>query len=127
MPRVYNCPGHSTRKSGMTGYLAVVGESTAFRPDRKPVRLQDITDGADRTILVGESLRSVPWTKPEDLPFDMNLPLFGLGSRHGYHDNGFNVVIANSSVHFLKSSIDPTLLRTLLLRDDIQMVGPDSY
>ena len=127
MPRSYDCPSDSTRKRGTTGYLVVVGKSTAFRPDWKPVRLQDITDGTDRTILVGESLHTVPWTKPEDLPFDMNQPLGGLGSRHGYHDNGFNVVFANSSVHFLKSSIDPTLLRTLLLRDDVQMVGPDSY
>ncbi len=127
MPSVYNCPSDGTLKPGTTGYLAVVGASTVFRPDGKPVRFQDITDGAERTILVGESTHSVPWTKPEDRSFDTNLPLFGLGSRHGYHNNGFNVVFADGSAQFLKSSIDPLLLRTMLLRDDIQPVGPDSF
>ena len=43
----------------------------------------------------------MPWTKPEDLPFDMSVPLFGLGSHHGDHNNGFNVVFADNSVRFL--------------------------
>ena len=87
----------------MTGYQAVIGPNTAFTPDFKPLQFKDFTDGVNATILVGESRSLVPWTKPEDLPLDMNLPLSGLGSHHGYHNNGFNALFADGSVRFLKS------------------------
>jgi hypothetical protein len=90
MPPVYACPSDRTRKPGMTGYQAVIGPATAFTPDFKPLRFQDFTDGLEGTLLVSESRRCVPWTKPEDLPLDMGLPLTRLGSHHGYHNNGFN-------------------------------------
>ena len=37
----------------------------------------------------------------------MNLPLTGLGSHHGYHNNGFNVLFGDGSVRFLKNVDQP--------------------
>jgi Protein of unknown function (DUF1559)/Domain of unknown function (DUF4190) len=127
MPRIYACPSDSTQKSGMTGYQAVIGPRTAFTPDFKPVRIEDITDGTNTTLLVGESRRHVPWTKPDDLPIDTNLSLSDLGSHHGYHSSGFNALFANGSVWFLKSSITPSVLRAILSRDGGEVVSPDSF
>ena len=56
----------------------------------------------------------------------MNLPLAGLGSHHGYHNNGFNAVFADGSVRFLKSSIDPNLLKGLVTRNGNEVVSSDS-
>jgi hypothetical protein len=83
MPNVYACPSDPTRKPGTTGYQAVIGPATAFTPDFKPLPFQDFTDGLSRTLLVGESRRCVPWTKPEDLPFDMTLPLTASAATTG--------------------------------------------
>jgi prepilin-type processing-associated H-X9-DG protein len=127
MPQVYACPSDNTLKPGMTGYQAVIGSNTGFTADFTPLQFQDFTDGLTWTLLIGESPRHVPWTKPEDLPFDMNLPLTGLGSHHGYHNNGFNALFADGSVRFLKSSINPSVLGGLVTRNGNEVVSSESY
>jgi prepilin-type processing-associated H-X9-DG protein len=127
MPLVYACPSDKTLKPGMTGYQAVIGSNTAFTPDFTPLKFEDFTDGLAWTLLVGESRRLVPWTKPEDLPLDMNLPLSGLGSHHGYHNNGLNALFADGSVRFLKSSITPSTLGALLTRNGKEVVSSENY
>jgi hypothetical protein len=124
MPNGYACPTDRTLKRGMTSYLAVVGPGTAFMPDFKPVRLDDFTDGTSTTFLVGESRRSVPWTMPEDLAFDVPLPLNGLGS---HHKDGFNALLADGSVRFLKDSINPSVLRSLFTRSGNEVSSDDCY
>jgi prepilin-type processing-associated H-X9-DG protein len=126
VPSVYACPSDSTLKPGMTSYQAVIGPDTAFTPDFKPVRFEDFTDGLKDTLIIGESRRAVPWTKPEDLPFDTALPLNGLGSDHVYHNNGFNVLFADGSLRFLKSSNNPSVLRALLTRNGNEVISADS-
>lgn len=127
-PFAYACPAHEGLKPGMTSYQVVLGPETAFTPDFKPLKMEDITDGTTVTILVSESLRTVPWTKPEDLPFDMRVPLSGLGSHHGYDNNGFNALFADGSVRFLKSSIAPGILEALITRNrDDLILEQDEY
>ena len=94
----------------MTGYRAVVGARTAFTPDFKPLRIDEFTDGTSNTLFIGESLQAVPWTKPDDLAVGGGLPLYGLGSHHGYQNNGFNALLVDGSVRFLKSTISPSVL-----------------
>jgi prepilin-type processing-associated H-X9-DG protein len=127
MPPVYACPSDKTLKPGMTGYLVVIGPSTVFTPDFKPLRFQDIADGRDRTLLVGESRRSVPWTKPEDLSFEIIVTPSGLGSFHGYHNNGFNALFGDGSMRFIKSSIAPSVMRALVTRNGNEVLSSDSY
>jgi prepilin-type processing-associated H-X9-DG protein len=127
VPNVYACPSDRTLKPGMTNYQVVIGPDTAFTPDFKPLRFQDFTDGPSKTVLVGESRRSVPWTKPEDRPFNMAVPLTGLGSHHGYHNNGFNAGFGDGSVRFLKSKIAPSVLGALLTPRGNEVVSADSY
>ncbi|WP_076347749.1 DUF1559 domain-containing protein [Paludisphaera borealis] len=127
MPSVYACPSDESLKPRTTGYLAVVGPGAAFEPDFKPVRFEDFSDGADKTILVSESPHAVPWTKPEDLPFDGVLPLAVLGSHHGSQNNGFNASFADGSVRFLKCAIRPSVLHALLTRNGGETFSTDSY
>ena len=42
------------------------------------------------TILAVEAKREVPWTKPEDIPFNPELPLPQIG---GFDPNGINVLL----------------------------------
>ena len=83
------------------------------------------TDGLSNTLFAGESRSSVPWTKPEDLPLDLNVPLSGLGSYHGYRNNGFNALFADGSVRFLKTSISPDVLVAILTRNGNEMISYD--
>ena len=127
MPSIYACPSDPTLKPGTTGYQAVVGVGTAFPPDFTPLRSSDFPDGAQNTLLVGESRRAVPWTKPENLPFDGTVPLYGLGSHHGYHNNGFNAAFADGAVRFLKSTIKPDVLRALVTRNGNEAITNDEF
>ena len=111
----------------MTGYVGVIDSDTAFTADSKPLRIQDFTDGANNTLLVGETRHCVPWTKPQDLPLDMSVPLTGLGSYHGYHNNGFNALFADGAVRFMKNSINPSVLGAILTRNGSQDVEPNVY
>ncbi len=127
MPSIYACPSDRTLKPETTGYQAVIGPRTAFTPDYRPLPFQDFTDGLMNTVVVVETYRGVPWTKPEDLTFDMNPQLSGLGNPHGYHVNGFNALFADGSVRFLKSSIAPRVLGALLTRNGSEAIPLDSY
>jgi hypothetical protein len=127
MPSIYACPSDRTLKPGMTGYQAAIGPDAAFTPEFKHLTLKDFPDGVSNTIVVVEAKPSVPWTKPDDIRVDMNLPQAGLGNPHGYHINGFNALFVDCSVRFIKNSIAPLVLRALLTRKRNDMVSPDQY
>ena len=83
----------------------------------------DIVDGSSTTILAVESKREVPWTKPEDIPFDVKGPLPEL---NGFVENGFNAAFVDGSVRFIAKSIDPTVLKALITRDGGELINiPD--
>jgi prepilin-type processing-associated H-X9-DG protein len=117
MPGTYACPSDRRLKPGMTGYEVIIGTQTAFTPDNKPLSIPAFTDGLSQTIFVAESRRSVPWTKPEDIDFDMAAGKVDLGSVDGRHNNGFNVLMGDGAVRFLKDSTPPVTLRMLLTRN----------
>ncbi len=113
MPLEYMSPGIET-PPGMTHYLAICGPDTAFPPG-KGIGLGDIRDGTSNTIMVVESTKAVPWTKPEDLTFDPKNPAAGLfGLRPGV----CNATMCDGSVQSLPESIDPEMLGRFLMRND---------
>ena len=124
MPSFYGCPSDTNRKPGTTNYQVVIGPDTAFTPDFKPLSVTDFTDGLAVTLIVGESTRTVPWTKPVDLPHDPTAPLLGLGSLHSKHHGGFNVLFGDWSVRFIKETISPETLKAILNRNGAEMVPP---
>ena len=82
----------------------------------------DILDGTSYTILAVEARRDIPWTKPEDLPFDPNAVLPELG---GYNGNGFNAVFADGAVRFISKTVDTTVLKGLITRDGGEVIRLD--
>jgi hypothetical protein len=67
-------------KDGKTRVLVFTGEGAPFG-GTKGITRDQITDGTSRTIVLVEAGpdKAVPWTKPEDLPFDPDNPLEALG------------------------------------------------
>lgn len=65
-----------------TPFQLFTGPDTLF-PGPKGLPLKDATDGAANTILIAQSLRPVPWTKPQDLAYAAGKPVPLLGGSGG--------------------------------------------
>jgi hypothetical protein len=125
MPVIYAHPGADGAPSsrGHTTYFVFTGPSTAVGAGDEP-QIQKITDGTSNTIMAVEARREVPWTKPEDIPFDPKAPLPDLG---GFDREGFEALFADGSVHYIKKSIHPVTLKALITRDGGEVVSSESY
>jgi hypothetical protein len=132
MPKLFAIPGHGDRDPTRTHYQAVVGpqtmwEATTPSPNApfgaKGQTLQGVNDGTSMTILVIESQDSVPWTKPEDAPFDgRTLPKLG-----GLFSAGAHVCMTDGRVHFVRNGINSTLLRAAMTRNGGETLPNDWY
>ncbi len=117
MPRVFQCPSGELSQ-GLTTYEVFVEPNSMFTGTPSEVTIEDVTDGSSRTLLVVETTKLVPWTKPGGLSFASSEPGLGMGSKH---PGGFNVSMADGSVRFLRMSgndaTSPGNLRAMVTRD----------
>ena len=64
-------------------------------------------NGTSNTIMFVEAKKSVPWTKPEDVPFDEGKLVPKLG---GLSKNGFLVAFCDGAVRFLPLTVNEAAL-----------------
>jgi hypothetical protein len=125
MPAVYSCPDRLKPEGFTTNYEVFVGKSALFEKDQD-IALADVTDGTSNTIMVAEAQSSVPWTKPEDLPFDLAAApsLCGAGSSHR---GGFHAAMGDGSVRFIRDTIDPRKFRFMITRNHGEVISADDF
>jgi hypothetical protein len=117
MPRFYT-PSPGRRKAVARYHTAChvfYGRGAAFE-GKQGLRIpEDFLDGTSDTILLIEAGKPVPWTKPEELPFDPDGPLPDL---EPLFNGGFRVALADGSTRFVDKGISEQTLRLLIQRDD---------
>ena len=123
MPVVYGYPEAGRVSSSKTAYLVFTGPKTLLGNGEK-VNFVDVTDGLSNTLLAVEARRDIPWTKPEDIPFDPNGPLPEPG---GFVADGFNALFADGSVRFIRKTVKPQVLKALITRAGGEVISSDSY
>lgn len=117
MPAVFRSPNEPAESKNAL-YFVLTGPGTIF-DGKEGTTMMQITDGTSNTILAVEAKRDIPWTKPEDIPYDPDKPLPKLG---GYFEGGFNAAMADGAVRFLSSTASEKILRLLITKADRQPV-----
>jgi hypothetical protein len=120
MPKTYLLPGMD-EKSTETHYLGFSGPG-AFFDGKKGIGIAEITDGTSNTIMLVEAAKGVPWSKPEDLPFDRDKALPKTAAHFG---GGFNAAFCDGSIHFLSQGIREENLKMLITRSGGEVLPPD--
>jgi hypothetical protein len=102
IPQVYTPPyNKSDAHPAHTFYQVFVGPGAAFEGKTGLVLPADFPDGTANTLLLVEAGESVPWTKPQDIPYGPDRPLPELGGLLG---NGFNAARVDGSVRFVPNN-----------------------
>jgi hypothetical protein len=123
MPRVFARPGQPAGATE-TYYRGLVGKS-AFFDGKQGLRLPaDFPDGTSNTIMLVEAAGAVPWTKPDDLPFDPD-PTKPLPKLGGHFRGGFNAALCDGATHFIRKTVSDMTLRAAITRDGGEVLGPD--
>ncbi len=124
MPLLYAPP--PGRRSRMSAYHTVchvfVGKGAAFE-DKEELKLrEDFPDGTSNTILIVEAGPPVPWTKPEEIPYDPDAPLPHLDTF--FHDI-IRLVLASGSRRHIRKDIRESTLRAAITRNGGEAEGLD--
>jgi hypothetical protein len=118
MPKVYTDPQRKTDKPHTTPYQGFVGAG-AFFEGKNGIKITDIIDGTSNTFMIVEAEGTVPWTKPEDLPFKAGTPLPKLGGSA----EGFYALFADGSVRFFNKKISEKTLRAYITRNGGEVIS----
>ncbi len=116
MPEIFRAPGAS-KESTETPFLAIVGSETVI--SKYGTKMRDIQDGTANTIMLIETKKMVPWTKPEDIDFEPNGVMPKL---EPVYEGGFHVVFADNSIKFVKSDTSEKDLRAFFTRSGDERV-----
>ncbi|MGI9456005.1 MAG: DUF1559 domain-containing protein [Aeoliella sp.] len=116
MPAVFRSSQGEKADSTNSSYFALTGHETVFADDLNPTRFADIRDGSSMTLLLVEAKRDVPvpWTKPEDIPYDSQRPLPELG---GYYSGIFNAAMCDGSVRAISTETEEKNLRAWITKE----------
>ena len=121
MPKAF-APVRVKGALGETYYQGFVGRDTFFRTE-KPIAFNAIADGCSNTAMLVEAEKSVPWTKPVDLPFDAAKDLPKLG---GFFDGAFNMLMADGSVMRVKKGFNPVVMKLAIQIADGSVIDVES-
>jgi prepilin-type processing-associated H-X9-DG protein len=142
--RTFMCPAakDTAMADALTHYVAMsgIGLDAATQPagasgngfmgyDRQ-TSLSMIKDGTSNTIALMETHSGLgPWARGGSSNlrgFDpADVPLFGDQRPFGGHPNGINAAMADGSVRFISSSIDPSKLAAAITIDGGELVDLD--
>ena len=119
MPKTFALPGaEEEAKKGLTHYRVFVGPGAAWEAG-KAFPFTDFTDGLSNTWMVVVAKEAVPWTKPEELPFD---PKKNMGALLGQVGGVFQAAFADGSVRNYPKLPNAKTIQALITRNGGEVI-----
>ncbi|MEM6331304.1 MAG: DUF1559 domain-containing protein [Planctomycetota bacterium] len=132
---VFACPGSGAWGAGGVCYFAVTGPATVWQ-EGVPLRLSEVSDRLDSTLLLIEGPARQPWGKPGDLSFEEALDLLtspvqpAVNGGHVLDRGRFSkptmarhVAMANGKTYRLQMPLPEPLARALLTAGGGEPIG----
>ena len=114
MPHTYALRSRHVDPPPNTTYFQVfVGKGTPFEPERT-VTFKDFRRGTSNVLLFVEGAEPVPWTKPEDIPFDPNGPLPRMG---GVWPDLMRAAMADGHREMIQKPFNESEIRAMITLD----------
>jgi Protein of unknown function (DUF1559) len=120
MPEVFRNPADDSVNDN-SSYFVLVGrlvDETVNGPALETmfsckvgVAFRKVTDGTANTLAIVEAKRDIPWTKPEDIPYD---PIGKPPQLGGFFKEGFCLNFADSACQFVLTPIKDASLKALI-------------
>jgi hypothetical protein len=118
MPSVFRSAADPDPKSSNTSVFVFTGPGTIFDGE-EGTKLRTIADGTSKTILLVEAKRPVPWTKPDDIPYDADKPLPKL---ERWWPDRILMAMADGSAMTVSTDVDEVILRAHITRNGNEIV-----
>jgi hypothetical protein len=96
-------------EESVTHFKVFTGDETMF-PPRFPSTFASCRDGTANTLLAVYAEKAIPWTQPEDIEFDTELPKTDLGALNGL----FRGVLVDGSPLVLPEGVDGDTVSALV-------------
>ncbi|HEY7427396.1 MAG TPA: DUF1559 domain-containing protein [Gemmataceae bacterium] len=123
MPKTYASPqDEKTLTDHLTHFQGFFGKGAFFEGKKGLVLPADFPDGTSNTLMIVEASKAVPWSKPEDIPYDAAKPLPKLGLPGA---DGFLAGLCDGSVRIISHKITEKTLRNAITRNDGNPLGSD--
>lgn len=107
MPSDFSSSPSDSEDEGKTHFLAIVGKGASFADDGDTAVFGSAGYRAD-TVFVVEADTGVPWTKPEDLPYDAADPVRGLGQMRS---GEFFILLGDDRVGAIPTTTSAKLIK----------------
>ena len=121
MPKLYMSPNGESGET-MTHYRVLHGPGAAFEGKEGVKYPASFTDGTSNTIQIVEAQDAVPWTKPDELPFDPKKDVPPLGIKGNTY---FLVALADGSVRTIQKTMSTKTLKAAITRNGGEVLGDD--
>ncbi len=123
MPDIFKSRGF--KSDSKTLYQGFEGPGGIFEPGGRGIGFGSITDGSSNTIFCVECdpKSAVEWTRPQDLPFDLEEPITSVGK---FRKGNFNAAYCDGSVHTFDFGSIANQLNKLIHRSDGSIINHDS-
>lgn len=123
IPDLYVLPGEEQTegKQGLTRYRVFVGNGAAWEWG-KGLKIADFIDGTSNTWMVVLAKEAVPWTKPDELPFDPKKDPSALLGKIG---DRWQVAFCDGSVRMFQKLPKADVIRALITRSGGEIIPDD--